>query len=252
MKKILATVIIAILFVSTFALFTKNTFAQTYSTPSLNVQPALTNTALGSTFSVNVTVSDLSALDRAVAVQFRLCYDPLLLQAVSATEGPFMKNPAWAPDGTWFYPRIEVDPVYGPCVLVGDLIFPDGNGVWNAFPSGNGVLATITFKAITQGRLGTALSCLLNLRDTLIINDALGELPHDLYNGFYKIYSTNIGDINFDGKVDMKDIGFVASAFGAYPGHPRWNENYDVILDGKIDMRDIGIVARNFGWHKPV
>jgi hypothetical protein len=47
----------------------------------------------------------------------------------------------------------------------------------------------------------------------------------------------------------LKDIGLVASAFGAHPGHPRWNEAYDVILDGKIDMRDIAIVAHNFGWH---
>ena len=188
MKKILATAIIAILFVSKFALFTKNAYAQTYSTLSLNVQPALTNAVLGSTFSVNVTISGLSALDNVVGVQFRLCYDALLLQAVSVTEGPFMKTPLWAPHGTWYLSSIEVDPTYGPCVLVGDLILPDSNGAW-----------------------------------------------------------VNIADVNLDGKVDMKDVGAAASAFGAVPGHPRWNSNYDVFQDNVINMRDIGIVARNFG-----
>jgi hypothetical protein len=230
--------------------FIHNGLVNIYAQPSMSVQPPIVETYLiGTTFSIDITISNLTEFYRVVGIQFRLCYDDTLLEVVSVTEGPFMKNVAWAPYGTFFLPSVEVDPTYGPCVLVGDLIFPDGNGVWNAFPSGNGVLATITFKAINQGRLGTALSCLLNLKNTLIINDDLGELPHDLYNGFYKIYSTNIGDINFDGKVDMKDIGLVASAFGAHPGHPRWNEAYDVILDGKIDMRDIAIVAHNFGWH---
>jgi ABC-type transport system substrate-binding protein len=52
-----------------------------------------------------------------------------------------------------------------------------------------------------------------------------------------------------DIKVDMKDIGTVAKAFGTYPGHPRWNPFADVNCDYKIDMRDIGAIAKKFGWH---
>ena len=188
MKKILATAIIAILFVSTFALFTKNASAQTYSTLSLNVQPALTNAVLGSTFSVNVTISDLSALDNVVGVQFRLCYDASLLQVVSVTEGPFMKTALWAPHGTWYLSSIEVDPTYGACVLVGDLILPDSNGAWNAFPSGQGTLATITFQVIKQEP--GLLTCALALKDTMVMNEALGDITHSLHNGQYEIYPT--------------------------------------------------------------
>jgi hypothetical protein len=64
-------------------------------------------------------------------------------------------------------------------------------------------------------------------------------------------------DINVDGKVDMRDIGISASAFGAYarwafycspnPASPRWNSDADVNRDGKDDMKDIGSVCRNFG-----
>jgi hypothetical protein len=55
------------------------------------------------------------------------------------------------------------------------------------------------------------------------------------------------GDINIDGKVDMKDIGLAARAFGETPTRPRWNPMADENEDGKIDLRDIAIVAKNFG-----
>ncbi|MEM2386107.1 MAG: dockerin type I domain-containing protein [Candidatus Bathyarchaeia archaeon] len=60
------------------------------------------------------------------------------------------------------------------------------------------------------------------------------------------------GDVNGDGRVDMKDIGIVSRAFGSYPGHPRWNPVADLNGDGKVDMRDISIVSRAFGQHAAV
>lgn len=56
-----------------------------------------------------------------------------------------------------------------------------------------------------------------------------------------------IGDLNGDGKVDMRDIATVAAAFGSSPGRPRWNPISDVNGDGRVDMRDIATVARRFG-----
>jgi hypothetical protein len=56
-----------------------------------------------------------------------------------------------------------------------------------------------------------------------------------------------MGDINGDGKVDIKDVSTVALAFGTFPGHPRWNPDADINLDGKVDIRDVSIVARRFG-----
>jgi hypothetical protein len=60
-----------------------------------------------------------------------------------------------------------------------------------------------------------------------------------------------IGDINGDGKVDMKDIGYVARRFMCIPGDPWWNSIADINNDDKIDMKDIGAVARHFGEHYP-
>jgi PKD repeat protein len=70
-------------------------------------------------------------------------------------------------------------------------------------------------------------------------------------DGFVKI--RHVGDINGDGKVDMKDVALVAAAFGTYPGHPRWNPDADItgptylVPDNKVDMRDVSLVAKNFG-----
>ena len=56
-----------------------------------------------------------------------------------------------------------------------------------------------------------------------------------------------LGDVDGDGKVDMKDVGAAAKAFGSYPDHPRWNPDADVTLNGRVDLQDIAIISRNFG-----
>jgi hypothetical protein len=56
-------------------------------------------------------------------------------------------------------------------------------------------------------------------------------------------------DVNYDGTVDMKDIGIVAKAFGTSFGPPqdaRWVYRGDINNDRKIDLKDVGLVARQF------
>lgn len=55
------------------------------------------------------------------------------------------------------------------------------------------------------------------------------------------------GDVNGDGKVDLKDVYRVAYAFGSSPGFPNWNQSCDLNQDGKIDQRDYYIVCLNYG-----
>ncbi len=54
-------------------------------------------------------------------------------------------------------------------------------------------------------------------------------------------------DINHDGMVDIVDMAMAASAFGAYPGHPRWNSEADANNDNKIDIYDLVEIALDFG-----
>lgn len=54
-------------------------------------------------------------------------------------------------------------------------------------------------------------------------------------------------DINNDGKVDIKDVSFVAARFGITPSHPLWDPVADLNGDNKIDIKDVSTVARHYG-----
>jgi len=62
-----------------------------------------------------------------------------------------------------------------------------------------------------------------------------------------------VGDMNGDGKIDMKDVAAVARAFGSRPGDPKWNPAADLtgpipfVPDGIVDMRDVALVGKAFG-----
>ena len=77
-------------------------------------------------------------------------------------------------------------------------------------------------------------------------------LPHSTYDEFppYTVSNRLPSDVNYDGKVDMKDIGYIAQGYGGYfgpPLHARWNFRCDVSNDRKIDMKDIGYCAQDYG-----
>jgi PKD repeat protein len=56
-----------------------------------------------------------------------------------------------------------------------------------------------------------------------------------------------MGDVNDDGRVDMRDVGIAVAAFNSTPNHPRWNAAADLDRNGRIDMRDICRAITNFG-----
>jgi hypothetical protein len=60
-----------------------------------------------------------------------------------------------------------------------------------------------------------------------------------------------LGDVNGDGKVDIKDIAQLVQVFHTFPGKPNWNPLFDLDRNGVIDMRDIAICVMNFGKSAP-
>jgi hypothetical protein len=139
--------------------------------PTITLGPA---PSIGTEFDVGVKITGpppnyLDASWNLIGVQFRLFYDDTLLEVVSVTEGPFMQNPVWNLYGTFFVSSVEGDGL-GPHVLVGELLLPNGIGEWDQdpFPNGQGILATIRFRAIKQ-ECPDAFTC------GLIIGDVFGE-----------------------------------------------------------------------------
>jgi PKD repeat protein len=82
-----------------------------------------------------------------------------------------------------------------------------------------------------------------------------------------KVHISILGDINGDDRVDMKDVGILAVAFGSYgpdgpnwkypdlPASPRWDPRADVsslkylVPDNTVDLFDVALIARHFGEH---
>jgi parallel beta-helix repeat protein len=215
--------------------------------PYFKVDPQTVNVGLlNKTFTMDVTMNDLDVSERAVEVQYRLCYNATLLRVVNITEGSFMKQAG----NTTFTSYVENDPILGPSVFVSISLLPDANGTWNRFPEGSGVLATITFKAIYQerGLQKPPLSCGLTLCQTLIVDDGRHAIPHSVQNGTFRMHPTNVGDLNYDGVVDIKDVALVSRAYGSSPGSLRWNSLCDIDGNNAIDIRDVAYVSKSFGW----
>jgi hypothetical protein len=85
-------------------------------------------------------------------------------------------------------------------------------------------------------------------------SDGKGDTPYsidvnnvDHYPLMTPWIAASPGDINRDGKVDIKDVAIAAVAFGSYPGHPRWNPIADQNEDATIDVKDIALIAKDFG-----
>jgi hypothetical protein len=81
-------------------------------------------------------------------------------------------------------------------------------------------------------------------------NTANNNFTGWIYVGLVGDVSGNITSVP-DGKVDMRDIAYVAKLFGTNPSSPLWDTNADINSDGRIDMVDLGTVAKHFLEHLP-
>lgn len=170
-------------------------YAQSIPIPVLTLQPSdYRATLLGETFNVTVNIQSLDVDWKMIVAQFRVQYDPTLLKAIDAYEGPFLKQfPNSAqPPYTYFILFMRNETYYGPNVLIGILLMPNATGKYTNYPYGNGTLATIKFQAIGQPSYPqTSITSDLVLNDTLLVehlNDtSVGPIPHNLLNGSYEI-----------------------------------------------------------------
>jgi len=170
--------------------------------PVLKVEPQsylAPKNSVGETFKINVTISNLDVSLKMIGTNFRLCYNTSLLEVVSVAEGPFLRDSRWNLHGTFFVNYVEDDPIYGPNVVVGDMLLPNATGHWTNFPGGSETVATITFREIYQPvELQPSASCTLELLDTLIVDSNGQRVSHNVENGFYEVQSLNFPTLSVE------------------------------------------------------
>jgi len=183
-------------------------------------------------FTVRVNVAEVTAL---VSWQVNITFNPAVLQAIIAWEGPFLKqlNP---PGTTFLTPAIDNSAGW----ITAGAVLKNYNygGV-----TGSGTLATVCFKAIGQG------NSVLHLdEETTKLRtwdgSTLVPIEHTTVSGFFQYL---IGDANNDGAINVFDILAIKSRWGSTPANPDWIREYDVNNDDAINVFDILTIKAHWG-----
>ena len=198
------------------------------STTVVSVSP--TNTTvygeIGTTFTVNITVTNVNDL---YVWQAGINFNATILEALSCEEGPFLKEKnatLWTP-GT-------IDNTTGIIHYHASALAGNISGV-----SGNGTLATITFKTKDYG------NTTLQLTDVILLNSNLTDLDKTLIHGTVKVKIS--GDVISDGKVNVYDLLDFGKAYGSTPSMSNWNPECDFNGDDKVDNLDLSDLSENYG-----
>jgi len=164
---------------------TQNGYLEITSSQVLDVKPSVYNAlSRGQLFTINVDANNIDSRWHLIGIQFRLTYDPNVIEVVDVAEGSFLQDPRWNLYGTFWVSDVDDDLLYGPHVIAGNMIYPNmTNGQWDQkqFPEGTGTVATITFKVLK----GPPSSASFGLIDTMLLGADENEIPHNLQGGKY-------------------------------------------------------------------
>jgi hypothetical protein len=151
-------------------------------TPSLNVDPSLyTASSVGETFDIDITIADLDAEWMMTYAEFKLMYNASFLEVVNVAEGPFM---AQFGSTTFNY---EEGTGY---VKMNITVTP------TPYPSGSGILATVTFNVTASPGFST-----LSLTETELLDFEDLEILHDAHSGRYRLHERLIHPITWDSNI---------------------------------------------------
>ena len=138
-----------------------------YSVANVAVYPSIVAAGQGQSFVVNITIS---SVNRLYGWEFKLNWTSSYLDAVSVSEGPFLKI---GDRNTFFTNRVNNTEghLIVDCTLLGTI-----PGV-----TGEGVLASMTFRVKTVGQ------CLLDLYEVSLLDDSLDpqSIPCESSGGYW-------------------------------------------------------------------
>jgi hypothetical protein len=192
----------------------------------------------GSTFTVNVNVSELSDL---FTWHVKVSWNTNVLNVSSVSYGEFLSQTI-SPDET----SSSIEDVIS--------VFNDAGYAWVAesvlgeYPgvSGNGCLASIEFLVVDYGCTDININVTENM-PTKMLDSSGSNISFTTVNGYFS--NKILGDIDGDGDVDRYDFGTFAGAYGTVEEDPDYDVECDFDRDGDVDRYDFGTFAGNYGRH---
>ncbi len=192
---------------------------------------------LNEEFEIDIKLQDVDAAWHLVGFQFKLHYNTTLLEVLEVKNGTFLEAYAGPPNEGVFYIKIVEDDY----VMVGGMILPNSTTFpptwYPPFPSGEGVIATIKFKAILQGMFPVVLGDWLDLDDAFnMAGDETGEsipVTTPARDAWYEIKAKVLGRMI---DVYMGSDGYVDYPPTPYPdpyGGQGLNETADLVYPQK-------------------
>ena len=211
----------------------------------LKVEPGIVAAAeVGDEVVVDVTMKNVTADLRIIGVEWKLQFNTTLLNVKNATEGDFLKE--WAEKaneiqdghGTFFWWMVE-----DGYILSFSLYYKEPHPP-ALYPEGSGSLATIKFNVMLIPEETTTSE--LKLFDVIIVDADGNEVPpHHLEHGQYLV-PVMLEDLNADRRINILDMAIFGSAYGSYPGHPRWNPRADLDNNDLVNILDGVKIAKAF------
>ncbi len=205
---------------------------------TVRIQPASKQLYLNRTGSTEVAIDGVTNLG---SFQFEIGFNGAMVQIDAPTDvqlGPFL--------GSTGRTTIPVGPAIdntAGTVVYGAATFGAQQG-----PSGEGVLATITWTAVGEG------TTTLDLGNVQVSDIAGTLIPVNVVGGEITVKKGFWADVNDDGRIDIIDIQLVCAHWNTRAGDPTYDPRYDVDNecrgDGDVDIIDIQLVAS--WWNRPL
>ena len=197
-------------------------------TASMGVGYTFSHTPIhtGDTFTLDLLAENITDL---AGWQFDIAFDPTILEAISVTEGDFLKTDG----GTTFFHGGSIDNVAGEIKGLNAARL-SAQGV-----TGTGTLLQVRFKAKATGETELALR---NFEFAASTGDSIPAGPHEIRITIEGRLAT--GDVNRDGRVSILDLVLVAQQLGRRVAA---GSAVDINGDGVVSILDLILVSQGIG-----
>ncbi len=197
----------------------------TVTNPGVGYTFSKTPIHTGDTFTLDIGAKDVFDL---AGWQFDIAFDSTILEAVSVSEGNFLKT-----GGTTFFQSGSIDNAAGKITGLGAARL-SAQGV-----TGTGTLLQVRFKAKSDGETKLVLQ---NFEFGATTGDLIPAGPHQVRIVVEGQLTT--GDVNRDGRVSILDLILIAQQLGKrVPA----NSPVDLNRDGVVSILDLILAAQGLG-----